>query len=231
MIIILDRGIDMAIVCTICGKKQSGFIQDLPLSYKYIKQRICTTCDDEMKNTLSQSETSQDEYTKAYSYFQLLIDNNIPTTEAIEVLYELRKNCEKNISIVIKEDEEKHIHEQEKRAQEEKYDNFLMTTGYNFEGFEIVKYNKVICEQVVLGTGFLSEYTASWADFFGVESKKFENKLNECREICTRKLIDKAMEINSNAIIGIDFDYTMFAGNIIGVIINGTAVNVNERIS
>lgn len=217
----------MAILCSICGKKQSGFIQDSPLSPNYLKQRICTTCDDAMKNTLILSKTSREKYENAYQYFQLLINNNTPTIEAVEVITEMKESCEGNIVAVIKEVEINSVQELEKKAQEEKYDNFLMTTGYNFEGLSITKYNKVICEQVVLGTGFLSEYTASWADFFGTESKKFANKLDEGREMANRKLIDRAFDLGANAIIGVDFDYTMFSNNIIGVIINGTAVTVN----
>ncbi len=39
--------------------------------------------------------------------------------------------------------------------------SFLTTTGYNFEGYAIKKYLGIINGQVVLGTGFLSEFFAS----------------------------------------------------------------------
>jgi hypothetical protein len=40
----------MAIVCCVCGKKQSGFIQDFPLSNKDTSHRICNICNTEKEH-------------------------------------------------------------------------------------------------------------------------------------------------------------------------------------
>lgn len=110
----------------------------------------------------------------------------------------------------------------------EQVENFLMTTGYNFEEYKIVKYNKVICAETVMGTGFFSEFSAGLSDFFGVEDDAFASKLDEARSSATHKLIHKAIKIEANAILGVDFDYVLFNKNMIAVIANGTAVTVEK---
>lgn len=108
-------------------------------------------------------------------------------------------------------------------------DSFKMTSGFNFEGYTITHYIKVISAETVLGTGFLSEFSASFSDFFGIENERFSNKLEMARESSTQKLIKKAIQLNANALIGIDFDYVNFSGNIIGVIANGTSVTIKKH--
>lgn len=104
----------------------------------------------------------------------------------------------------------------------------MLTTGYNFEGYKIVDYKGVISEQVVLGTGFLSEFSSSFSDFFGTEANGFSNKLERAKEAAQERLIEKSVLAGGNAIIGVDFDYIMFSNNMIGVIINGTSVMIEE---
>lgn len=104
----------------------------------------------------------------------------------------------------------------------------MLTTGYNFDKYEIVDYKGVISGQVVLGTGFLSEFTASFSDFFGVKANLFSNKLEKAKDAAMERLIEKSLSIGGNAIIGVDFDYIMFQCNMIGVVANGTSVIVEK---
>ena len=106
--------------------------------------------------------------------------------------------------------------------------DFKSTTGFNFEGYKIVDYIKVISAETVLGTGFLSEFSASISDFLGTENQSFSDKLESAKDSATKKLTNKAISLNANAIIGIDYDYVNFSSNIIGVIANGTAVKIEK---
>ncbi len=105
----------------------------------------------------------------------------------------------------------------------------MLTSGYDFDGYTIIKYIGVVSGQVVLGTGFLSEVSATFADFFGETSKKFEDKLETAKNAAIEKLIVKSLEKGANAIIGVDFDYITFHNNMIGVVANGTAVIVKTK--
>ena len=102
------------------------------------------------------------------------------------------------------------------------------TTGYTFDGYKITQYLDIVNGEIVLGTGFLSEFSAGMNDLFGTSSGMFSSKLQQAREHAQAEMIVKAVSMGANAIIGIDFDYITFANNMIGVVANGTAVVIEE---
>lgn len=104
----------------------------------------------------------------------------------------------------------------------------MLTTGYNFERYRIVDYKGVISGQVVLGTGFLSEFSSSLADFFGTEANRFSDKLEKAKDAAKERLIEKSVLSGGNAVIGVDFDYIMFSSNMVGVVANGTSVIIEK---
>ena len=104
----------------------------------------------------------------------------------------------------------------------------MLTSGFDFEGYEIVEYLGFMSNEFALGTGFLSEFGAAFADLVGTNSNMFSNKLEEAKDQALAGLIEKAKAVEANAIIGVDIDYNMFSGNIIGVIANGTIVKIRK---
>jgi len=114
------------------------------------------------------------------------------------------------------------------KKQKSLIENYMLTTGYEFSGYKITKYNGIVSGQSVLGTGFLSEFTASFADFFGEESNKFANKLEMAKNAALERLVCESNKKGSNAIIGVDFDYITFHNNMIGVVANGTSVVIEK---
>lgn len=63
-------------------------------------------------------------------------------------------------------------------------------------------------------------------DILGSTSEKLEEKLQEAKKLATRKIIDSAIQMESNAIIGFRFEIFSLSNNIITVSAYGTAVNV-----
>lgn len=106
--------------------------------------------------------------------------------------------------------------------------NYMMTSGFNFEGWRIAKYIKVISAETVLGTGFASEFSASVANLLGTETDKFAKKFEQAKDSSLNKLISKAVDLGANALIGVDFDYPLIYNNIIAVIASATAVVVEK---
>lgn len=104
----------------------------------------------------------------------------------------------------------------------------MLTTGYDFSGYHITKYVGIVSGEVVLGTGFLSEFSASVSDLFGASSGAFEEKLDTAKKAAIEKLTIKSVKEGGNAIIGVDFDYITFANNMIGVVANGTSVVIEK---
>ncbi len=105
----------------------------------------------------------------------------------------------------------------------------FITSGYNFEGYDIVSYLGHESVQVVLGTGVFSSFDASISDFLGTRSNAYEDKLNMAEKAGKEKLIEKAKSNGGNAIIGVDIDYTTFTNDIIGVIVGGTIVKIERK--
>ncbi|WP_182389732.1 YbjQ family protein [Dorea longicatena] len=106
---------------------------------------------------------------------------------------------------------------------------FKVTTGYDFEGYQIVDYKGIVSGDIVLGTGFISEFAASWSDAFGTTSNTFAGKMKTAKQKALKQLMANAMITGANAVIGIDFDYTMFGNNMLGVSANGTAVVIRKK--
>lgn len=105
---------------------------------------------------------------------------------------------------------------------------FMTTTGYNFEGYAIKKYLNIVNGKIVLGTGFLSELSASVTDFLGTTSGTIQGKIGKAKAMALENMIQSALGLGANAIIGIDFDITTLSNNIIAVSANGTAVVIEK---
>ena len=117
-----------------------------------------------------------------------------------------------------------------KEKQQQDLANFKITTGYNFEGYNIVDYRGVVSADVVAGTGVVSELLAGFTDTFGKRSGSFEGKLSKARQDVLTEMKRKAVEnARANALIGVDLDIVTFSNDMIGVSGLATAVRI-ERI-
>ena len=208
----------MAQICEKCGKKVGVFSNDpLNLSEDRI---LCFDCASAIRDDLNNLY-----YVKSIEEFTLLKNEILNKSKNLyneEITKDIEKITERifnNTTLTVSE------HTEQKRKLIE---NYMMTTGYEFNGYKITRYMGVISGQVVLGTGFLSEFTASFADFFGEESNKFADKLETAKNAAVEKLIIKSADKGGNAIIGVDFDYITFHGNMIGVVANGTSVVIEK---
>lgn len=210
--------IDMASMCEICGKKVGVFATQLDLKDGRV---MCGDCASPILDDLS---------TLLYSTNGLDAFNELKNTILTKCEEHYDENIQNTIAKLINDKYDnshfKYIENEEKKKRF--IDDYKLTTGYEFSGYEIKEYIGVFSGQVVLGTGFLSEFTASFADFFGEESNKFAEKLETAKNAAVKKLIMKSHEKGGNAIIGVDFDYINFHGNMIGVVANGTSVVIEK---
>lgn len=105
----------------------------------------------------------------------------------------------------------------------------MITSGFNFEDYKIVKYCGYCTGECVLGTGFLSSLESGISDFLGMSSGMYENKLMQAKSCAIDLLKQNATNLGGNAIIGVDIDYTTFSNDLMGVIANGTAVVIQRN--
>lgn len=104
-----------------------------------------------------------------------------------------------------------------------------VTTTPTFDGFHVVEYLGIESVEFVIGTGMFSEVSSSLADFLGVRSSAFEQKLQTAKRHAMDALKYIAAERGANAVLAIDLDYTEFSGNRIALIINGTLVRIEPH--
>ena len=102
----------------------------------------------------------------------------------------------------------------------------IVTTTNNVEGYTIQKYLGIESVEIVIGTGVISEFTSAITDLFGERATAFERKLSDAKHVALQRLQMIAVQKGANAIVGVDIDYTEFQANRIGVVLNGTLVNI-----
>lgn len=107
----------------------------------------------------------------------------------------------------------------------------LVTTTNTLQGVEIKRYLKPVSAHVVAGTGFLSDFGASFTDIFGGRSGTYQRQLQSLYDDATNKLIQSALQIGANCIIGLNIDMDEISGKgkaMFMITATGTAVVIDQ---
>ena len=80
-----------------------------------------------------------------------------------------------------------------------------------------------------MGTGFLSEFSASFSDFLGTTNGSFKNKLAQAKELALKEMVNNAKDVDANAILGISYNVITTNNNMFIVTATGTAVKLLEE--
>lgn len=105
----------------------------------------------------------------------------------------------------------------------------IVTATETIQGATIEKYIDTICVNTVIGTNAFSDIGASFTDFFGGYSGSYQNKLGEIYERAKGALVNKAIGIGANAIVGFKVDFDEISGqgkSMFMVAASGTAVKI-----
>ena len=202
----------MAEKCICCGKK-IGL-----LNGSHLNNQVCDNCYfpiDEYLSTIKENSDIQI-INENLSQLILKVKSSSYSENGKEYLIKIANNLAEDNKNAI---ETKSIIEQIRK-------DFKLTTSNSFEGYKISKYYGIASGSTVLGTGFLSEGRAAVSDAFGIENDSFSDKLEQARNSSIKKMIDEAIKQGGNALIGVSFDYINFTNNLIGVVANGTVVEI-----
>lgn len=211
----------MAIICSICGKKQSGWLVEYPMQGDFFDYKMCAECGERYEKVARTEDKTTVSTEIAYLKEKMIGNANGINGEVNEYLLKL-----------FEEDNTKTAKEVQKEIamqKEEKKQAIMITSGFDFQGYRIVKYCDYIIGQRVLGLGAFKSLFAAVSNLTGTESASLYNKIEEAKNLAMDELRSKAAVINANAIIGVDIDFTMFADSMIAVIANGTAVVVEKE--
>lgn len=205
----------MADKCICCGKK-IGL-----LNGSHLNNQVCDNCYFPIGGYLDEIKKSSNIQTIEESCVNLIKKLNISTysedgkTYLIKFAEELASENKNKIQTKIKfEDTRK---------------NFKIATSYKFDGYKISNYFGIASGNTVIGTGFLSESRAAVSDTFGIEDDSFSDKIEQAKNSSINKMINNAIKQGGNALIGVSFDYITFSSNMIGVVANGTVVEIVKQ--
>ena len=190
----------------LCCQKTIGYFSYENFIYPESSHRICDKCNSIFGSSVYKIKASNDihEFEKAYNdaihtIQSSSLNNKDILQNEIKVLYEKRLSQVKQAT---QEQEENKVREEAQKLLNEEIeanfkslsDSFLITTGYDFQGYRIVEYLGVVSDGVVQGTGFLSEFSADINDFLGTESNTFASKIALCRNTALQKVKYTALQ-------------------------------------
>ena len=104
--------------------------------------------------------------------------------------------------------------------------DLLLTTGDEFEDYEIQEYLGFVVGQAVYQSKFIKGIAA---DIQGSEDQDLDD-LNDCDEEVKKNLMKAAKAKKANAIIGVEMRYAQLASGSFAVVMTGTAVKIEDVI-
>ena len=110
--------------------------------------------------------------------------------------------------------------------------SFKLTTGYDFQGYTITEYYDVLFDEILVGLGFgraiLSTIDNTFSALTGGEATTMIEKLNTVKRQLRDRIVEKALSLGANALIGIDFESSKL-GDLIIVSMTATAVKIEKN--
>ena len=104
----------------------------------------------------------------------------------------------------------------------------ILTTTPTVEGRTIREYKGVIFGEVISGVNFFRDIAASIRDLVGGRSTSYEEELINARSQAMDEMVERAVRLGADAVIGIDIDYEVLGekGGMLMVTASGTAVKL-----
>ena len=101
----------------------------------------------------------------------------------------------------------------------------ILTTTPTVEGRTIREYKGVVFGEVISGVNFFRDIAASIRDLVGGRSGSYEEELINARSQAMDEMVERAVRLGADAVIGIDIDYEVLGekGGMLMVTASGTA--------
>ena len=107
-----------------------------------------------------------------------------------------------------------------------------LTTAPSLEGYKIVETIDIVTAECVFGMNIFRDFFAGMSDLFGGRSKASQKILRDARIQCLNELRIEANELDANAVIAVDLDYSEISGKgkgMLFLVASGTAVKVEKN--
>ena len=106
----------------------------------------------------------------------------------------------------------------------------IITTTNSIENATVEKYLGVVTTNLVIGTGFFSDFMASFTDFFGGMSGTYRKQMDELYQKAYDALSLKASSMGANGVLGFKIDFDEISGKgvqMFMISVSGTAVKLS----
>ena len=102
----------------------------------------------------------------------------------------------------------------------------ILSTTPQIEGYSIREYKGVVTGETIIGANILKDFMAGIRDIVGGRSASYEKVLRQAKDTAMQEMMERAMQMGANAIVGIDIDYETIGkdNSMLMVAISGTAV-------
>ncbi len=108
----------------------------------------------------------------------------------------------------------------------ERTERVIVTTGNEVAGYRIAGYLGIVRGIVVRSAGFTKSFVGSFRALAAGNVKEFSELCEMARHEAYKQMIDHALEVGADAIIGMRYDATEFGQGTTEVLAYGTAVRL-----
>jgi len=108
----------------------------------------------------------------------------------------------------------------------ESFDRSLVTTAFTLDGYRVVKNYGIVRGIIVRSRSVVGTIGASLQTLVGGDITLFSNLCEETRLHAFERMIQHAVEMGANAVIGVRYDATEVMQGVTEVLCYGTAVRV-----
>ena len=107
----------------------------------------------------------------------------------------------------------------------------LVVTTDTLEGHRVRQHLGLVSGEAILGANIFRDLFAGIRDIVGGRSAAYEEELRKAKQIAIDEMIQQAMDMGANAIVGVDLDYETIqvgqGGGMLMVAASGTAVQTD----
>ena len=100
----------------------------------------------------------------------------------------------------------------------------IVSTTSTLHDKQITAYHGIVTGTCIMGANVFRDLFAGIRDIVGGRSGAYEEVIEKAKNEAIQEMVDKAMGMRANAIIGVDIDYETVGGSMLMVAVSGTAV-------
>lgn len=92
-----------------------------------------------------------------------------------------------------------------------------------------MNYFGIVSGETIIGANVFRDFFASIRDVIGGRANSYEEVLREAKDTAMKEMIDQALRMGANAVVGVDLDYETIGsnGSMLMVTASGTAVYIS----